>query len=564
MNRLLTGFLLLIVLLTPGASVQAGVSGSEKPRRHLRFINRGDIFTLDLNQMSYLQDFRVTYAIREGLYSPTGPQFEPEPAGATHVDISPDKTVYTFHLRPNAKWSNGDPVTAHDYVFSWFRLLEDPGEYTYLFYCIKGAEEYEKSVKALPKFGVPDRSGVGIEALDDLTLRVTLKQPLTYLLDLVAFPTFYPRHAKSMEPFAVYEDEANRKGRILAYRNQYVRPPAVVTNGPFKLVEWKFKRYVRLEKNEHYWDVDNVKLDVIDNIVNDNVLSQYLQFAAKAVDWVAELPADISPELRAEGVKELQSCTAFGTFFLTLYCKPELPQSVLGGAKNPLADVRVRQALALAIDKKFITDRITRMGEAVATTYVPPGTLPGYTSLPGMERDVERARALLAEAGYPGGRGFPKLPILYNSENTTRGRIVQALQQQWKRDLGIDLEIEAIEGKIFRQRVSGKEYAIATVAWFGDYPDVSTFTEKYRSNSLQNDSAWEVPEYDALLEAAAAQTDPATRFKLLAEAEAMINTQFPIIPIYHYVNAALVSDRMTGYEINPRNMIRWKEVDVKD
>lgn len=563
MNRLLPGLLLAITLLAPNAFAQDGAMRDPKSRHHLRFINRGDIFTLDLNQMSYMQDFRLTYAIREGLYAATGPDFTPVPAGATGVDVSADKCVYTFHLRPEAKWSNGDPVTAHDYVFSWFRLLEDPGEYTYLFYCIKGAEEYEKSIKSLLPLATPDRRGVGIEAVDDLTFRVTLRQPLTYMTDLVAFPTFYPRHEKSMEAFAIYEDPVNRKGRILTYRNQYTRPPKVVTNGPFNLVDWKFKRVLKLEKNAHYWDAANVKLDSIDNIVNENTLSQYLQFKAGAADWIAEVPPDIAPELRAQGVKELQSATAFGTAFLTVYCKPELPKSVLGGAKNPMADVRVRQAMALAIDKQFIAEHITRMGEKIATTYIPPGTLPGFTSLPGMPMDVKRAQQLLADAGYPNGQGFPKLPILYNAENATRAKIAQALQQQWKQNLGIDVEIEAIEGKIFRERVSTKQYAIATVAWFGDYPDVSTFTDKYRATSLQNDSAWETPAYDALLNAAALETDPPKRFAILAKAEAMLNTEFPIIPLYHYVNTGLISDRVSGLTVNARMMIRWKEVDVQ-
>ncbi len=560
MTRLLTGLLFLLTLVAPAALAQDGRREAHARRHHLRFINRGDIFTLDLNQMSYMQDFRLTYAIREGLYSPTGPEWTPVPAGAFGVDVSQDKCVYTFHLRPEAKWSNGDPVTAKDYIFSWFRLLEDPGEYSYLFNCIKGARAYQQ---AFEKTHTSDRKTVGIEEVDALTLRVTLHQPLTYFLDLVAFPPFYPRNEASMRGFIIWDDPV-KQSRVVGYRNQYTRPPDAVTNGPFNLVDWKFKRVLKLEKNPLYWDAKNVKLDAIDNIINDNVLSQYLQFEAKAADWISEVPADIAPELRARGVKELQSCTAFGTFFLTLYCKPNLPNSVMGGAKNPMADVRVRQALALSIDKSFVTERITRMGEAVATTYIPPGTLPGYTSLPGLPMDVKRAQQLLADAGFPGGQGFPKLPFLYNSENTTRAKVAQALQQQWKQNLGIDIEIEAIEGKIFRQRVSTKQYAIATVAWYGDYPDVSTFTDKYRANSLQNDSAWEVPEFDALLDAAAKEADPPTRFRILANAEGMINTQFPIIPIFHYVNAGLISDRVSGIKINPRNMIRWKEVDVTE
>src|SRR3954453_14758246 len=184
------------------AAVWWSGGGTEK-RADFAFINRGDIYTLDLNQMSYMQDFRLTYGIREGLYGPDPETLRPVPAGATGYELSDDKKVWTFHLRPGAKWSNGDPVTSRDYVFSWRRMLEEPGEYTYLFYYIKNAQEYEKSYTD----GKPiSWETVGIAAPDDLTLRVTLNNPVTYLLELLAFPPFYPRNERSMRPFRVFLD----------------------------------------------------------------------------------------------------------------------------------------------------------------------------------------------------------------------------------------------------------------------------------------------------------------------------------------------------------------------
>lgn len=528
----------------------------ENDARHFRFINRGDIFTLDLNHMSYSQDFRLTYAIREGLYAPVGKDFSPLPAGATGVDISADKRVYTFHLRPECRWSNGDPVRASDYAFSWRLMLENPGDYTYLFFPIQGAEQYKTRLEHGEQ---GDFSTVGVKVLDPLTLQVSLSEPVAYFLDLVAFPPFYPRHEPSMRPFAKTDPVTGRT----TYDDHYTRPPYVVTNGPFSLTDWEFKRVLRLKRNPYYWDSAHVKLDAIDNVVNENTLSQYLQFEAGAVDFVSDVPGDIGPELRQQKLPGLQVGTSFGTFFLTLNCSDTLPNTILNGAKNPMADVRVRQAMAMSIDKDFITREITRMGERAADLYIPPGTLPGYTSLPGLHHDVEKARQLLAEAGYPDGRGFPKLPILFNSENSTRGRIAQALKQQWKQTLGIDIEIEGIEGKIFHQRCSSKQYAIATVSWFGDYPDVSTFTDKYSSDSLNNDSAWYSPAYDALLAKAAQETDAQKRFGLLQRAEQMINTQVPIIPIYYYVNAILVGPHTRGISVNPRSMIDWKQVSLE-
>src|SRR5438874_1662053 len=235
MLRLLFIPLALIALLC-GALAWSG--GGSTERADFAFINRGDIYTLDLNQMSYMQDFRLTYGIREGLYAPNAQTLLPEPAGAVSHTTSPDGRVWTFKLRPEARWSNGDPVTAHDYVFSWRRMLEEPGEYTYLFYYVKNAHEYEDSYTA----GHPiPFDTVGIKALDVLTFEVSLVDPVPYLLELVAFPPFYPRNEKSMEPFKVTQPNG-----MYTYRNEYTRPPkhagdpGVVTNGPFNLGTWDF------------------------------------------------------------------------------------------------------------------------------------------------------------------------------------------------------------------------------------------------------------------------------------------------------------------------------------
>src|SRR5437764_1468195 len=232
MTRLLIIPLVLILLLI-GAVAWSG--GGGQPRSDFTFINRGDIYTLDLNQMSYMQDFRLTYGIREGLYGPDPETLRPVPAGATGYELSDDKKVWTFHLRPGAKWSNGDPVTSRDYVFSWRRMLEEP---------------------------------------------------------------------------------------------------------------WDYKRRLLLKRSKTNWDRANVKCDTIEMIVSENVLNQFLLYEAGTVDWVAEVLGDLPAELKAKGRKDLRVSPAFGTMFISFLCRPNLPQSV-GGGRNPLADVRVRQALAI-------------------------------------------------------------------------------------------------------------------------------------------------------------------------------------------------------------------------
>jgi oligopeptide transport system substrate-binding protein len=389
------------------------------------------------------------------------------------------------------------------------------------------------------------------------------------------------------------------------YRADYTRPraspdkpvgpdnPGVVTNGPFELTRWDYKRRLLLKKSPSYWDRANVKCDTIEMVVSENVLNQFLLYEAKSVDWVAEVLGDLPAELKAKGRKDLRVSPAFGTFFITFLCRPNLPQSV-GGGRNPLADVRVRQALAMATDKQFVVDNITRMGELPARTYLPPdGTLPDFRWLPGpydktrtaeqpyapeevrnllaqpaadpgpgLPYNIEAARKLLAEAGYPDGRGFPPLPILFNTDSPVRNKIAEALKTQWRQALGIEVNLQAIEGKIFKERVSKKDYAIATVAWYGDYPDISTFTDKYKSDSLQNDSDWISPAFDDLLDQAAKEGDAPKRIKILSRAENMIDTEVPILPIYHYVNVSLNRDNVHGVEPNPRNLTIFKAVYV--
>jgi oligopeptide transport system substrate-binding protein len=593
MMRVLVIPLVLVGMLV-GAVVWSG--GGVTGRAEFTFINRGDIYTLDLNQMSYMQDFRLTYGIREGLYTPDSVTLRPVAAGAVGYDLSDDKKVWTFHLRKECKWSNGDPVTARDYVFSWRRMLEDPGEYTYLFFYVKGAEAYSSSIQ---KFFASNGEGtrprfedVGIKAVDDLTFVVTLNDPVPYLLELVAFPPFYPRHEKSMEPFA----EKNQKTGQVDYRGEYTRPPYVVTNGAYRLTRWDFKRRLVLEKSDNYWDRDKVRTKSIEMVVTENPLSQFLMYDSGEVDWQSDVDGDLAAELRAQGRKDLRSSPAFGTAFLTYICTPELPASVaesVGSTKNPLADVRVRQALTMAIDKQFIVDSITRMGELPARTYLPPdGTLDGFTWIrsggggkarytdkemramlaskdglsgpgAGVPHDVAQARQLLAEAGYPDGRGFPNLPILYGTNSETRKKICQVLKNQWKEALNVDVNIVGAEGKSFRDKVSNKEYAIAPVAWYGDYPDASTFTDKYLSTSKQNDCAWFNKAYDDLCAKASKEGDAGKRLRLLEEAENLLDTEVPIAPLYHYVNVSLSRDSVHGVDPNPRQVTVFKGVWVE-
>jgi oligopeptide transport system substrate-binding protein len=379
------------------------------------------------------------------------------------------------------------------------------------------------------------------------------------------------------------------------FDKKYTRPPDVVTNGPFIFKEWDFARRLRLEKSPNYWDRANVKLDSVEMVVAENPQSQLLMYETGVVDWHADVPGDQAAELRKMGRTDIRTADAFGTNFLTFLCSERLPNS-LGGGKNPLADVRVRQALAMSVEKRYIVQTITRMNELPARTYIPPdGTLPDFVwkpgaydvggrtkpytfqelkqrlvssdgltgDGPGLPYNPKRARELLAEAGYPNGQGFPTHPILYNTMNPTRRQIAQVVKEQWRKELGIDLPLQGVEGKVFQPKCTGKDYFIATVSWYGDYADISTFTDKYKSNSLQNDSDWQNKTFDALCKQAEEIPDEVKRIEILSQAAHMLDTEVPILPLYHYVNINASRDNVYGVKPNPRNITIFKNVWVE-
>lgn len=513
-----------------------------------RFINRGDVITLDLNQMSYFQDFRVTYGIREGLYSYGKDGFSANPALAEKTSVSDDKLTWTFTLR-DAKWSNGDPITAGDFLFSVRTMLDSPGDCAYLLYCIRNARRYET--------GEAKIEDVGIRAIDGKTLQITLENPTPYLPQLLAFPPFYPRHEKSMQPFV----EKDAKGRTY-YRAQYTRPENVVTNGPFVLKEWKPGERLRFERNETYWDRANVKSPAAEMVVNSDPQSAFVQYEKGKVDFVASVSPETAVTLRNTNRPDLRMTPAFATTFLSVNVAPRVP-SELGDTPNPLADVRVRKALAMSVDKARLVKTVTRLDEPIADSFVPQRFFEGFETRTAPGFDVAGAKALLAEAGFAGGANFPRLTIAYNSDNAARKAMAEMLAYDWKQSLGITIELRPADAKTFDTNVTKKNYTIATSAWMGDYVDPSTFLDRYASTSLGNNSNWSSPEFDALLERARSEPDVAKREVMLEQASSILNESLPIVPLFHYNNICLFKDNVKGITPNAKNTFLLKEISVE-
>lgn len=481
----------------------------------LVFINGAEVGSLDPAQVSAQVDGRVLYALQEGLmrYNAQG---RAEPGVALDPAVSEDGRVYTFTIRPEAKWSDGSPVTARDFHWCWKRFL-DPStaaDYASIFNCVKNAAAYSEGK-------ITDFNEVGIKALDDRTLEVTLENPVPYFRDLVAFMAFLPVHPPSFQ----------KHGR------EYFKPGRFVGNGPYLLKEWRLNDRIRLEKNPLYWDAENVKMNSIDVLPIENPATAVNLFLTGEADLLMDkglIPNTLADELRKKPYFHHKPFLA--TWFIRFNTK--VP---------PYNDPRVRKALTLVLDRERITSAVTRLGEVPAFTITPPGTGDNYQPPQGLRPDIARAKQLLAEAGFPDGRGFPVLNFLYPSKfPTDRGAAVE-LQAMWQRHLGVTVGLPQEEYKVYLDSLRNLNYEVARSSWVGDYNDPNTFLDLFITGSGNNRTGWGSAKYDALIAAAAAEADPVKRYDILREAERLLlEEECVIAPVYHYVGVQFYHPELLG------------------
>jgi oligopeptide transport system substrate-binding protein len=318
-----------------------------------------------------------------------------------------------------------------------------------------------------------------------------------------------------------------------------------------------FKRNLRLVASDQYWNKEAVQSRIIDEPVVEDSLAALRAYRSGQVDWLSWVEESLIGQMKDKGgYDDLHTFKGFGTYFYSLNCLPKLSD----GRNNPLADVRVRRALALAIDKTLIVQNATKAGEVVANDYIPPGVFSGYVSPDGLGFDPAKARQLLAEAGYPNGEGFPSLQIIFNKEVIQHADIALLMRNMWQKNLGITMDIQQLEIKVFAARYHARDFAIARGSWIGDYPDPTTFTDKYKSGNDDNEPGWSNAQYDALCAAAEKQTDPNERMKTLARAEGILLQDAPIIPLYHYVDAYMMRSDVVGVPLDPRDMVMLSAV----
>jgi oligopeptide transport system substrate-binding protein len=601
--------LLVPVVLLLGLASAFLVTDRPEKRADFVFVNRGDISTLDLQRISWMQDMRVARLMYEGLTRNDVFTWDQRvvPAGAERWDVSEDGRTYRFHLRADARWSNGEPVRASDYVYAWRRALlpETASDYAGQFQLIRGGKAFfDWRSSALAEFaaGNAGRSAdelwdqtrrafddlVWIRAPDDRTLVVELEHPAPFFTELCAMPPFYPVYPPLVSR---YERPDPATGRIES-RRDWTKPPLVVCNGPFLLTRWRFKRDMRFEKNPMWWGRDTLAIDTISIPSIEDVNAQVLAFQTGGVDWVADVGTPYRTEMlaaRARFLEEhraeletlqgqapdqfeidrrlprdpracIEPIAAFGVYWYNFNCLPTLRD----GRRNPFADPRVRRAFTMAIDKQTLVDQVQRIGNPVATTTIPPGSISGYHSPRGLPFDPAAARALLAEAGYPDPRAFPvTVDILINTEGD-HDQIAEFVARNWEAYLGVRTSITRKEIKVFRADLKDANYIVSRAGWYGDYGDPTTFLDVHRTGDGNNDRKYSSPEFDRLLAAAAEETDAARRMSILEDAERIIvERDLPVAPLFQYVTLYLFDPhKIGGITPHPRTEQQLWWVDV--
>ncbi len=538
----------LLILGIVGMAITSPASSTDKV---LVFAANGQIHTLDTAGMTWMQDIRAAMGLWEGLLEYDPKTLQPVAGIARRWTVSPDGTKYTFYLRHTARWSNGDPVTARDFVFAWRRMLHPTARagYVTMLFHIKGAEAYFNALTHAHGPRVPF-STVGIKAHGNYELVVTLARPCTYFLDLMPFPPFFPLNRRSMQPFAP------RGGlRYGDYNLRWTHPPYLVTDGPYKLTQWRFGQYLQLEPNPYYWDRRAVRCSCLRLATYSDNQSQFLAYRDGEVQIVSSVPAALGPALlrqQREGLRhDLHVELAFGTSFLNFNC-----------AKAPLNDPRLRLALALAINKTALVRGILRMGEKPVNVLVPPDTIAGYHSPKGLDENVALAKRLLAQAGYPDGLGLRQLTLLTDNDISINILIAEAIAKMWRANLGVRVRLVSEESKTYYEDEVAGNFDICRSSWYGDYDDPTTWLNLFRTGNSNNHCRFSDPKFDSLMRQAALEANATRRFALLQAAERiLVDQQMPAAPLYQYSNGPIYNNQeIGGIYPNPRAITLLKYV----
>lgn len=462
--------------------------------------NGGDPKSLDQHLVTGVIESKVIGTLFEGLVG-DDPQSDTAmpPAAAERWEHNADYTQWTFFLRRGALWSDGEPVTAEDFAFSYHRMLHPDmaAPYVEMLYFIKNAEAYNRGE-------ITDFSQVGVKVIDPFTLQITLREPVPYLPGVTRHYTWFPvpkhvvlRHGKMAQRFTAWSEPGN-----------------IVGNGAFVLERWKWNDHILVKKNPRYWNASEVSLEGVKFLPIENFYTETRAFLAGQLHTTYQIPPDLVEKMSREYPQYLRQEPYVGTRFMRFNCtRPGLDQA------------KVRQALSLAFDRDELCATVMQGFEA-CTSYTPK--MGDYQPAPVLRFDPVKARRLLAEAGYPGGKGFPRYAILMGSGGTRS--TVEAIQAMWKKHLNILVDVRMMDQASYIEAQQKLDFDMALAGWIGDYLDPTTFLMMWTKGNGNNNTGWFSKSYEGMLQKAAQQTDPKKRLEIFEQAEALLMEQMPILP----------------------------------
>jgi oligopeptide transport system substrate-binding protein len=518
-SRLHFAVLLTVALLVGACSKRETKVAAGNRDQVLHLGNLTEPNDLDPQIADSQQTFNIIQAFFEGLTQYDAKTCEPVPAVATRWEVSADNLTWTFHLRPEAKWSNGDPVTAADFVFAYRRMLSPKlaAEYAYFLFALKNGEAFNAGK-------ITDPALIGARAADDHTLVLSLEHPVPYLPAMTCHSAWYPLHRPTLEKFG----GADSRGTA------WTRPGNLVGNGYFTLTEWKPHQYISGTKSPTYWDRDNVKLKQVFFYPIESEDAEERTFRSGQLHVTSTMPISKIAVYEKEKSPFYKPSTFLASYFYRFNV-----------TKPPFNDVRVRRALAMAIDRESIVRDVARGHQLPAGNLCPPDVA-GFTATAHVSTDIPAAQKLLAEAGFPGGAGFPKVDLLFNTNEGHR-QIAEAIQQMWRKNLGISIGLYNQEAKVYSDSMRALNYQVGRYAWVGDYLDPSTFLDLMRGDGGNNQTGWKNAEYDRLITEANLTADTAKRYALYQRCEAILAEECPIAPIYFYTRNNLRLPAVKGW-----------------
>ncbi len=492
--------------------------------------------TLDPHLATGVPSWKVLAALVEGLVAIDGQTLAVKPAVAERWEISEDGLHYRFHLRGDARWSNGEPVTAADFVASWERMLS-PGlgnPYAQDLFAVSGGRAFFTG--ELTSF-----ADVGVKAVSGNILEITLEKYDPLFLKKLAAVTAAPVNRSEVEKHGGFTDPAN----------PWTRPGKFVGNGPFVLVKGGLNAPIEVRKNPHFWDAGEIRLEGIRFVPADTETVQERLFRSGQIQMAYEgsLSAEKQAQYRENFPEKIVTQPIYGTY--SYYFNTTRP---------PFDKVDVRKALAYAVDKELITRRVTRGGEAAAYSLTPPDARYRPPKMPGYDPDL--ARTLLARAGFPDGRNFPPVTIIYNTADNHRN-IALAIQQMWRKELNIEVALENQEWQVFLSNRKNLNYAVARAGSLSSFADPNDFLDSFKSGHGMNNTGWSRADYDDMVNSAGAVRDEKSRLEMLSAAEAILLEELPVFPIYFYVKNFLIAPEVKGMKFNPVDLPEYRGVYIE-